>query len=307
MKKILYIHIGAPKCGSTYIQDLIKKNVNLLSNHGYLAEPWLNYEHHWSLAAYCCSQTDRQYFINSLNAFSEETYETFKANIREKLKHFEQSLKNYNSALVSSEAYFSYCSTNEGLETLKHLFLKNFDEINMILFYREPQEYLSSIYSQLVKGPQMHTSPPSDFNLADHKRTLFNFTKKLENWRNLGIPIKVTATKVGKNGLKGQELGVEFFKLIGLEPGEPLDLETNENNSSPSTFQLKLLRTRNRLMQSDFIFNQKNSYTSNFRRLTSYFIMTLPSTKKFEIDIKKVELEKLQNEFNLLDSLNEIV
>lgn len=303
MKKTLYIHIGAPKCGSTYIQDLIKNNVTELNNNGYLTEPWLNYDNHWSLAAYCCNETDRAYFSNVLNAFSHDTFNIFQEEICSKLEQFNESLRHYNFALVSSEAYFSFCSNAESLEILKEVFLSKFDEINVLFFYREPRDYISSIYSQLIKGPQLYTGTPSDFTLDQKKTSLFSILKHLENWRCLNIPTHIKIIKVGKAGFQGKDLGRKFFYTIGITSHKRLNLEATEHNSSPSAIQLNMLRIRNKILCSRYFLSKKDPYNGIFRRLTSYLIMKIPGSKKFELDLDTQNLLQLNKECEELDQI----
>jgi hypothetical protein len=296
MGKTLYIHIGAPKCGSTYLQAIIKKNSKVLKKNRILAPSWLTWKDHWMLAALCCDEKQRKYFYNVLGVISQSSFPDFEQNVNALLKKTLLEMNDYDSCLVSSEAYFSFCTSYNSISRLNDAFLHNFERIRLLFFYRDAESYVLSVYSQLVKGPQMYTGSFNDFLVDANQKYIFDLAENIRYWRDLPNLEEFKPIKIGKNGVKGNVLGELFFKFIKIEMDSQIDLNLPKSNVSPNETQLRVLRHTNKFLK--LIYKNSSSseiYQSFSRRIISKIISALPQLHS--------RIEPIKNE-GIIDNLS---
>ena len=154
--KVLYLHVGADKTGSSYIQSLLSHNSSILECRGYFyPEPRGRgkdiaslYDHHL-IAAYFSNDP------RSLDFYTERDSSLSNEDIKKEavlyMSYIEESLKKggFNNMVLSYEGLNALSETE--LFSLKEYFLKFFDDIKVIYYLKPHLSYAVSAMSQRVR------------------------------------------------------------------------------------------------------------------------------------------------------------
>ena len=177
MIKKLILHIGAPKTGSSFIQKSLFVNKELLGEFGILYPDillWHDNSHHYL----SLSLRGLEYGDKKIPTFVKTT------------KHF-LSYLDYARSVFSGDIHHVIISTellflNLNAEKpnikkrLERLF-KEFDDILICAFFREPVSYIESTFKQSVKDPNDRTSErPWDYYLK--RKTLIFYDQIAQSW-----------------------------------------------------------------------------------------------------------------------------
>ena len=174
-KRIIYLHIGSEKTGTTAIQNFINKNRNQLKNEGiHTLQPKMTIN--GNCREFAATFTDPEninddYFIIKNFIKTEDICEWQKKNKEKYQRFFQKSNENF---LISSEHISSRISPKQHLE-LKHFCMNIFDKVVIIYYIRNPIDYAISQYSNIVKfGGTTESLPgPKEFeNQCNHKKKI---------------------------------------------------------------------------------------------------------------------------------------
>lgn len=165
--KVLYLHVGADKTGSTFIQSLLYRNSSLLDEHGfYYPEPRGRekdvsslYNHHLIAAYFSDDPSSLDFYSVREDKF---THKEIKDEASQYMGYLEAGLVagNFHSMVISYEG-LNGLSRNE-LSSLKHYFIKYFDEIKVVYYLKPHMSYALSAMSQRVRlgKPSWEVHPP---------------------------------------------------------------------------------------------------------------------------------------------------
>lgn len=163
-KKVLYIHIGWSKTGTSAIQAQLNFQFEQLKSQGilYSKEMQMNdhAHHHFALA------------------FSDIHGYPAKYNVEEVISmiDLEMSENNCNSLLLSTELSPFYFNNELFCE-----WVKRFDQIKIISTLRRQSELLISLFNQLVKDPQVRYKG-SFLQLTISNLPKMNFLQNISKW-----------------------------------------------------------------------------------------------------------------------------
>ena len=134
MKKVIYIHIGAHKTGTSAIQEFLSNNREILRKRGYL---------------YLCKK-------NACYDLTEElltnTHTEITQNANSPLKHYMKQIEDseYNTVILSSEGFMKILK--DEINLLKQVIPKDYS-VNIIVYVRQQDEKIESDFNQRVRGP----------------------------------------------------------------------------------------------------------------------------------------------------------
>lgn len=254
MQKILYVHIGTGKTGTTALQDFFLLNSEKLQQLGveYAKSGLVKNNHHLLCRNYLRKNDEVQ------------------ANIRSNLNELNQEISESSSKsfLISSE-YFP------GLSPIEILELKNEikAEIIPIVYLRRQDEFLESWYAQIVKAYQ---NRDSIYLLKDRlkKDGIFDYVTLTEDWSQVNDDKKIIVRAYEKEGFYKGNIFYDFVNALGLEINEgDLIFPSNDPNPSIKPNQIKLA-----LELYDYCTpNQRKvlfSPIKNFRDKSAFFLST---------------------------------
>ena len=149
------------------------------------------------------------------------------------------------NVLVSSEHFQSRLRTREEIERLREILAAVFDEIEIILYLREPVETAVSLFSTAVRsGSEMQAVPgPSNeyfHNIVNHRRTI-------QVWSQVFGAENIRIRLFEKSLFKGGDLLLDFIHTASLpDIGYKFPPRANESLSALGISILSRLNTRQR-------------------------------------------------------------
>lgn len=230
MSKI-YLHVGMPKTGTSYLQSLI----NL--NHNYLEE---NTDFFFL--------TDRRAHELAASLIEDQRLKK-RIDINELLNSFSFDVEDFLS-LRTQEGKDCFCSSEYFMLcdklTLVNYFKKYFDEIIIILTVRRQDRLIASGYNQDVKALGRTTNLNWNFTSSDY----LQYDKVFETWTSLDCRVEILNYDKAKKIKSGIEqeiveriLGIKGF--LGTE--NVIQPNTKGSNFSYSKNQVYLALTLNRM------------------------------------------------------------
>ena len=172
MKKILYIHIGTGKTGTSSIQNFLSEN----QKNGRLSK-------HFN-TRYCFSgrpNINNILLCKNYQRGNEKTQELIDANIRELRKEIYQSSEQL--FIISSE-YFPG-NTQDEIHELVNI-VSDICQVKIIVYLRRQDDFLWSWYAQVVKTNHIFLDI---YKLKDRlyksKEQVLNYETNLRKWENI--------------------------------------------------------------------------------------------------------------------------
>ena len=227
-----FLHIGTPKTGTTTIQKFLVKNLQLLQkelitcpsmfgrNHQAIAFSFYESERHDDLTRDIC----RKHSLDEENQKSIETLKlTFKSMLKKEINKKHNS-KSFNW-IFSSEDFYGRLKSELEVKNLKNFLYEIFEEVDIIVFLRDPLLNAISATSQRVKHGQNY-NPLLPHNFASHK-------SKLEKWVNIFGAKSIKARIFNKKYFKNNNIIHEFGDIceINEETIRKCQLPESQNES----------------------------------------------------------------------------
>lgn len=226
MNKILYLHIGPHKTGTTYIQSNLYRNKELLK--------YLNYFY-----------PEPAKIIEAYNVYCHQ--ELFQKP-QEIVKLLEQS-NSFSNYIVSFEGLSEY--SKEQIIRLKQFIDEKIEKVWIIFVVRNPAERLYSLWQEKVKhGYTMSFSRFIVENvLKPFQSSQMSYSLCIDNWLNI----------FGESSLRlidyhtQEDLFIKFLEAIDLDPLVIRDFQIKKNrlNVSLSIEKAEIIRTLNIFAKQD--------------------------------------------------------
>lgn len=165
MKRVAFLHIGLPKTGSTSLQSFLTRNRARLRRQGAYYPRCLGRTAHVRLGAYAVAYRPREEgpaaarpLHERLGIRSQDDWQAFCAETEDKLDQELQSLDGkIDRVLFSNVQVYGAESGQPGLERIKALLRRHFDQLRVIVYLRRQDERLASAYSTALERG-VHTS-----------------------------------------------------------------------------------------------------------------------------------------------------
>ena len=226
----LFIHIGAPKTGTTAIQDFLLRNREHLRRHGvlYPMAGLFKSAHHTIGAAVFPGRSHRLVGVSR-----DEALRSSVANVRSEI---EQSKP--HTVILSSEYLWGRLS-REDVRSL----LEPFSDctIKIIAYLRRQDLLAQSLYVQAVKGGLADAFPVWLERVADGERAGFDFHRVLSCWTTSGIPAEIVVRVYEKAQLK-QDICTDFLGTVCPQGIAVPQVSAHVANPGPDQATVELLR-----------------------------------------------------------------
>lgn len=232
----LFIHIGAPKTGTTAIQDFLLKNRERLRSQGvlYPMAGLLKSAHHIIGAAVFPGRSHRL-----VGRSRDEALRTSIVNLRNEI---EQSKP--HTVVLSSEYLWgrlSEADVRSLLEPFKDCTIK-------IIAYLRRQDLLAqSLYVQAVKGGLSDSFAVWLERVADGERAGFDFHRVLSCWTASRIPAEIVVRVYEKSQLKG-DICTDFLSTVCPNDISVPQVTNHVANPGPDRATVELLRLLSRVI-----------------------------------------------------------
>ncbi|THD76936.1 hypothetical protein E7681_03585 [Thalassobius vesicularis] len=178
----LTLHIGTEKTGTTTIQRFMYVNRVGLAEHGILVpmSPGKINQRKLPVIAYNPDRTDEFIKQQKLNGpvVRSEAIKRWWDEFREEVAHF-----NGQRVLVSSEHFQSRLRSREEIERLHGLLSSVFDQIDVVLYLREPVQTAVSLFSTAVRSGANMTEVPGPQN--EYFRNIVNHRETIQVWSEI--------------------------------------------------------------------------------------------------------------------------
>jgi len=226
----LFIHIGAPKTGTTAIQQYLLKNREALAREGvlYPVGGMLKSAHHVIGAAIFPGRSSR------LGALTRE--EALASSFKEIRR--EMAERKPRKLILSTEYLWGELSASN----IRKL-LQPFDDLSIkIVAYLRRQDLLAqSLYVQAVKTGAMESFPAWLKRVVDGEKAGFDFHKVLSSWKNSGIAADIVVRVYEKSQLQG-DICADFLATVCPEVTSIPPAKDHVANSGPDRTTVELLR-----------------------------------------------------------------
>lgn len=213
MTKILYIHIGTEKTGSTSIQRYLAENRQIIAQEGllYLKSPGV--ENSRKLATYCMDRNLVDDHIINLGLRTDEDRSNWKDKFHKdliiELKNIPDSA---SKIIVSSEHFHSRLRKLEDIDLLNDILKPFFKEIKIIVYLRRQDKVAVSLFSTACRtGVYRKNIFPED--IADYD-FYYNYYELLEKWSTVFKPENIIIRIYERDKLVDNDLVADFMQIL---------------------------------------------------------------------------------------------
>ncbi len=248
MDKVIYLHIGTSKTGTTSIQNCLYNNRKLLAKKGYCFRRMpIIYER--------ANKNRNGLFLGGLRRLPlvGRVSDEFRDKILNMgLKQVKTWLKHYTAVILTDESLWNQFHHNNfiNLKKFKAFADKNDAQLKLVVYFRPQEDWLESRYKQLLIKPVK-----SEKNLPEWKE----YVKHPELWPKLDYyeGLFHMSEIVGKDNIIVRvydrkefiegKAEYDFLQAIGLEPTEEYKFAAEEKNTSLSPNYIEIKRILNNL------------------------------------------------------------
>jgi hypothetical protein len=225
-QRVLYLHIGTEKTGTSTLQLLGHENRKLLADHGLL------YPHagarvaHAGLTLYALEDTKRNVLLTAFGLQSDQDVVEFRATLMGKLRA-EVNRKDCPKILLSNEHLSSRVTEVPDIQLLIDGLRTVCPDIRVIVYLRPQHELVLSMYSTAVKGGRY---TPLRIGRKDHTH-YYNFDLMLSCWEAVVGIDNITVRLFQPEEFFGGTLIDDFFHTLGMATPAGLKMPDKINKS----------------------------------------------------------------------------
>lgn len=232
MQKKCFLHIGAPKTGTTFLQKVLTENGTLLRDRGILyPDAYLRgYGHHD--IAFLLSGGYPDWAIPQPRSLAE---------LAAALK--EQAGNHSGSVLLSSENFYLYPNPEKLFKFLDDTGLLENRRPIIVVYLRRQDDAHESWYNQTIKA-QGYTHTPEECIDAFHG--LWDYAVRLDRWAQIFGSENLVVRPYEASSFINGDLLADFFRVIGID-GTGLAIETEKVNTRLNRDALEFQRLVNGL------------------------------------------------------------
>lgn len=199
--KVLHLHIGSPKTGSTSIQEIFSHNRKALYEQGFIY-PGNSTDHHF---LYFASKAPRNKWPRHFKGMDPQE---LKAYLQRYFSDLEEDFKKRENVVMSTE--YIFLDEKRFVENIIGYLRQFFSKIEVSCFLREPVDYYKSFQQQLIKG-QSYIESPHSFK--------YEFKKVIGTWAPLCDDFEVLDFSKSQNSFKRlcERIGISTEQLSNLD------------------------------------------------------------------------------------------
>lgn len=225
----LTLHIGTEKTGSTSIQKFIKTNQKLLSESGIKIPRTLGDEIHYKLQLMSNPDEFQDDFLRNLGLHQD--MKKRKNTIAQWRKDFTNEINNSKARnwIISCETLHSRLTTRTEIDRLKDILEPLFEEINILVYLRNPVELMTSRANEYVKsGFILELPKPAEqkgFDIYNHELTI-------KTWRNRIGKGEFIPRLFDRSFLTNNDIIDDFCSCCKIDRSKMIDVP-RQNTSMP--------------------------------------------------------------------------
>ncbi|MAR01134.1 MAG: hypothetical protein CMI00_11455 [Oceanospirillaceae bacterium] len=235
----VFLHIGLEKTGTTTIQRTFVRNKEYFESIGFRYPVFNGEENHVALYNYSKAEN----VIDELRIYaglkSADDVTEFRKHFR---KDLVSRLGNYEGTVVfSNEHLSSRLSGPDALVRLKDLLSLITDDVTVVLYLRNVEDFVVSTYSTAVKCGE--TKSIGDF-CQDLSLFRYQFDKVITNWSAIFGAENLVIREFSRSALVNGDIFDDFASVIGMEYDKSR-LNLKSENESLTHLQAEFLRRFN--------------------------------------------------------------
>ena len=238
MKKLI-LHIGTEKTGTSTIQKFLGLNRSNLMNQGFKVplstrESNFGENQRWFPAFFYPSDFTDDFITNNFG----DNANLRKKRMFNKLEEFKKEIikSNAEKYVISSEHLSSRLKDVNSITTLKEVMLDLFDDIEILLYIRNPINHAISqisteaksgrdIISQYKNGGEINFLNPLKFS------KVFNIKELIKKWELVFSRDKIKVNSFDVNQFLKKDLLNDFCKSCGITLSDKFIIPSRENDS----------------------------------------------------------------------------
>lgn len=235
----VFLHIGLEKTGTTTIQRTFVRNKEYFESIGFRYPVFNGEENHVALYNYAKTEN----VIDELRIYAglktADDVVDFRADFRKELVN---RLANYEGTVVfSNEHLSSRLSGPDALVRLKDLLSLISDDVTVVLYLRNIEDFVVSTYSTAVKCGE--TKSIGDF-CQDLSLFRYQFDKVITNWSSIFGADNLVIREFSRGELINADIFDDFASVIGMKYKKS-ELNLKSENESLTHLQAEFLRRFN--------------------------------------------------------------
>ncbi|MEO1191490.1 MAG: hypothetical protein AAFY02_07025 [Pseudomonadota bacterium] len=206
----IYLHAGTPKTGTTALQNFLETNKKLIEEAGYKLPSFVEGPNHRELAGYALDDSNITPLKIEMRLTDSEAIRHFRGSIDEQ---FSEEIDSTSDYIFTSEYCTAYLHTRPELERLRQLLTSTGQDIKVVIYFREPAEYLASTYSTLIKNGGTH---PLRLPNERALKTKYNYFFICRNWSSVFGREAIIPRPFVRSDLSGGTIEKDFLELLGV-------------------------------------------------------------------------------------------
>ncbi len=262
--KIVYLHIGMPKTGTSAIQRFLTDNPEVLAGKGYC------YRHlPYSFPDRSSPRRNAHFLVENIyNGKGKLDLPTKRARMEDTLRIIAQWLEEFDHIILTDEAIWNNLrgDTWEDFARLKKFCQEQGAALKIIVYLRRQDEYMLSWWKQHIRDGGKNGRLPDweTFTEKLHKLIILDYEKHLREIEQY-IPREDLIVRIyDRNGFVGKTHTIysDFLDAIGLEFTEEFVIGKAMVNVSLTNDYAEIKRLLNRLQGREY--NRARNDISNF-------------------------------------------
>ena len=246
MDKVIYLHIGTTKTGTSSIQSFLYLNRDVLAKKGY--------SYRRDPVRYDRANKNRNAMylnVRKLRWLGKPSDQQQKKLIAAGLKRVKEQLEHFPAVILTDEGLWNYflktdCKT---LKIMKKFADKNNAALKLIVYFRPQEDWLESSYKQNIKMYR-NGKDCSDWETYIHdpgKWPSADYYSGLSRMADIVGRDNMIVRVYDRKRFIGEKVENDFLQAIGLEPSDEYMIGEEEKNTSLSANFIEVKRILNRL------------------------------------------------------------
>jgi hypothetical protein len=243
--KVLHLHIGMGKAGSTTIQDFLRQVKK--DNQAWPIDSFGAIGNAWKLAASSGTDKARRYWVDHLNRLSEDSFYRLENKLWIDL-HSEVSSQNKGNFIASSEHISShYCNNEDDISSLKDRLYSCFSDVHIIIYVRNQIHWLKSFYCQTMKGPTRSSQKFEHFiDDMDQYKDFWDYYSLCRAWSDVFGKERTSVTLFDSRCFVDGDLIKDFCSKAEMLSVYQSNRMYRKSNITPTFNQIQILRRLNK-------------------------------------------------------------
>ncbi len=208
----LFFHAGTAKTGSSSLQVCLRRNQSRLMDEGLVYPSLMGRKNHTALSAYSMRSTAKASIQSRFGLSDVASYRTFWKEIEEE---FDSLFDPDFSYIISNEGWGKAFPREEILR-LKALLSRSGQDIKVIMYFRDPIDYLAADYTMVLRHGFTHEMVEPTPQILEEK---YNYLRICDVWSDVFGRENVFARPfLRKSMLRGSTI-YDFLDFLGVAAG----------------------------------------------------------------------------------------